>query len=301
MTHRISSVCLSLAFAACGAAPASAVEPTTDPAAIRAEIAKVRRNTDWNDKNAVKAADERIQQLLRQLEQGRQQAEAKAAAARGESAPSAAGDAAITRATVLQNVQTAAAKGRQTDLEMAEPVRKRIKEEYDEARNPTPNNAGYLQEMPLMVIDFSLPDASAKVDMLPKYQGITTLVLTGGSRGAAVDLPGVLTKARHLPLETLAIVNFRQHVTALPETVASFSGITHLVVLNNAVVRLPQSMATLKRLTVLHIDANPLTTVLPAVAGLSGLKELGLARTKVSAAELGQISKALPGCKVLLQ
>ena len=290
-----------LALLALWPAPAPAAEPSTDPATIRAEIAKVRINTKWDNPDAVKAANERIKQLLRQLEQGRQQSEAKAGAARGESAPAGPEGAAITRATVLQDVQTAAAKGRKTDLELAEPVRKRIKDEYDEERNPTPNNAGFLQEMSVLVIDFSVPGAALKVDLLPQYKSIKTLVLTGGARGAAVDLQGVLAKAHHLPLQVLAIIHFRHHVAVLPESLAVFSALTQLTLINNAVSRLPPSLAGLKRLTVLHLAGNPITTVLPALAPLSALRELGLAKTRVGVAELAQIASALPGCKVLVQ
>ncbi len=301
VAHKLFCTCVGLVCAAWGPVPSTAAEASTDPATIRAQIAELRRNTDWGKADAVKATNERIKQLMRQLEQGRLQREAKTAAGRGETAPEGAEGAAVNRATVLQDVQAAAGKGRTTDLELAEPVRRRIKDEYDEERNPTPNNAGFLQEMSVLVIDFSVPGASALVDLLPRYQGIKTLVLTGGARSGAVDLPGVLAKAQHLPLQALAIIHFRHHVALLPDSLGAFSALTQLTLVNNAVTGLPPSLATLKQLAVLHLDGNPVTTVLPTLAQMSALKELGLAKTQVNTAELAQIARALPGCKVLLQ
>ncbi len=286
----------------CALAVAAEPEPgaSTDPVVIRAEIAKVRRGTDWASPDAVKAANARIQQLMRQLEQGRLQGEARAGAARGETAPVAAGGTPplLNRASVLQDVQASAQSGGKALL-LGERVREQVLDEYAEARNPRPDNPEFLAWMPWLTIDFSLPAAALLVDELPRYRGVRHLVLSGGAMGAAVDLAGVLERARHLPLQTLAIIGFRQHVQALPEVLGDFDGLQVLVLVNNELAALPPALSRLRGLQVLHLDINPLRSVLPSVAGLPALRELGLVRTLVAAAELAQIARALPACKVL--
>jgi hypothetical protein len=293
-----------LALLAC--AGAAAAEPGTDPAAIRAEIAKVRRATDWADPESVKAGKARIQQLMNQLERGRLQGEAAAGAARGESAPQGlAGNATplLNRASVAQDVQAAAQAGG-SELLLGERVRKQVVEDYAEAYNPSPDNPNYLAWTPWLKIDFSLPTAALLVDELPRYQGVRHLILTGGAAGAAgapVDLARVLQRARHLPLQSLAIYGFRQQVRALPDELGGFAGLQLLTVVDNDLSALPPALARLRQLQVLHLDINPLRSVLPAVATLPALRELGLARTQVPAAERAQIARTLPACKVLTQ
>ncbi len=284
---------------------AAAAEPGvytgTDPVAIRAEMAKLRRATDWASPDAVKAANARMQQLNRQLEQGRLQREAAAGAARGETAPAPADGSLplVNRASVMEQVQAGAQAAGGPQLLLTDALRQRIAKDYEEERNTTPNNPRYLAEMPLVVIDFSQPAAPLQVQQLALYQAVSTLVLTGGIRGAPIDLPAVLAQARHLPLRTLLIVNFRQHLAELPDALADFAGLQRLSLVNNAITRLPPALAALPQLAELHLDLNPLSTVWPALAPARGLRTLGLSQTRVSAAERTRIAAALPACKLL--
>lgn len=292
------ALCLASGLAA--AAEAS-VYTGTDPLLIRAEMARLRRATDWANPDAVNAANARLQQLNRQLEQGRLQREAAAGAARGETAPAGAGGnmPLVNQASVMEQVQAGAQQGGQPQLLLTDALRQRIAKDYEEERNTTPNNPRYLAEMPLVVIDFSQPAAPLQVQQLALYRAVSTLVLTGGARGAPIDLPAVLALARHLPLRTLLIVNFRQHLAELPDTLAGFRGLQRLSLVNNALTRLPPSLAALPQLSELHLDLNPLSTVLPALAPARSLRALGLSQTGVSAAERAQLAIALPACKVL--
>jgi hypothetical protein len=287
---------------ACAAACAADAYTGTDPATIRAEMAKLRRATDWANPDAVKAANARMQQLNRQLEQGRLQREAAAGAARGETAPTTATGAAlplVNQATVMEQVQAGAQATGGPQLLLTEALRQRIAKDHEEERNTTPNNPRYLAEMPLVVIDFSQPAAPLQVQQLALYKAVSTLVLTGGARGAPIDLAAVLAQAQHLPLHTLLIINFRQHLADLPDTLAGFKGLRRVSLINNALTRLPPSLAGLPQLSELHLDLNPLTTVWPTLAPARGLRALGLSQTRVSAAERAHIAAALPACKVL--
>lgn len=283
------------------AAAEAGVYTGTDPVLIRAEMAKLRRATDWANPDSVKANQTRLQQLNRQLEQGRLQREAAAGAARGESAPAGAGSdmPLVNQASVMEQVQAGAQPGGRPQLVLTGALRQRIAKDHEEERNTTPNNPRYLAEMPLVVIDFSQPAAPLQVQQLALYQAVSTLLLTGGARGAPIDLPAVLAHARHLPLRTLLIVNFRQHLVELPDALASFTRLQRLSLVNNALTRLPPTLATLPQLNELHLDFNPLSSVWPALAPARSLRALGLSQTRVSAAERAQIATALPACKVL--
>jgi len=276
---------------------------STDPAAVRAEIARVRRATDWANPEAVRTANARIQQLMRQLEQGRLQREAAAGAARGETAPAASGGAAtpplVDRARVIEDVQAAAHAGG-GELLLGERVREQVLAELAEAHDPRPDNPAYVAALPWLSIDFSQPDAPLRLDLLQRASGVRHLLLSGGARRAPVDLPAVLARAAHLPLESLVIVGFGVQVRNLPDAVGAYAGLQRLVVVDNALAALPPALARLQRLQSLHLDMNaPLHSVLPVVRQLPALRELGLARTAVPADERAAIARALPQCQVL--
>lgn len=294
------ALCLGGVWAAAAAWAADAYTGT-DPAIIRAEMAKLRRATDWANPDAVKAANARMQQLNRQLEQGRLQREAAAGAARGETAPAGQGNAPplVNQATVMEQVQAGARAAGGPQLLLTDGLRQRIAKDYEEERNTTPSNPRYLAEMPLVVIDFSQPAAPLQVQQLALYKAVSTLVLTGGARGAPIDLAAVLAQAQHLPLQTLLIINFRQHLADLPDALSGFKGLRRISLVNNALTRLPPSLAALPQLSELHLDLNPVATVWPALAPARGLRALGLSQTRVSAAERAQIAAALPACEVL--
>jgi hypothetical protein len=265
-----------------------ALEPGATPAQVRAEMARIRRATDWNDPAAARAATEEIDRLARQL-----------SAAGGAGGSPAAG----TQADLAEQVHRSVRQGKDAPIDLSrkarEEVEQELKDEEDEGGGAP--SAAALAILDLLVIDFSRPGWEVLVAQLDRCTAVRTLVLTGGEGGAPVDLEAVLTKAAALPLEALYVINFRGHVAALPERVAGFRTLTRLGAFNNALAALPPGLAGLRNLEVLYLDVNPLATVLPAVAGLPGLRELGLARTRVSAGEVARLRQLLPSCKVLLQ
>jgi Leucine-rich repeat (LRR) protein len=111
----------------------------------------------------------------------------------------------------------------------------------------------------------------------------------------------VLSRAHHLPLEELQIVNFRGFIPAIPERIGQFQGLTKLTLFNNSLRALPAAIGNLGALTTLLVDANPIASILPSVQKLSGLKILGIAKTRVPTDETARIRMMLPQCKVITQ
>ncbi|WP_319586439.1 hypothetical protein [uncultured Desulfobulbus sp.] len=280
---------------------AYSADPPVDPATIRAEMMKIRRSTNWNDPKAVKEANERVRQLTAQLESMRLKQEAVKAGATEKTASEAVEESALNRATGLEHVEQSAAKGRGTGIDLSEEVRDKIVQEYEEDRNPTIKNPAVLEELTLLIIDFSLPQTPQLIDQIDQFKAVRTLILKGTEASQPVDLEIIFEKARKLPLRELHIINFRRGLTNIPESLATFSGLTKLSLFNNNFNHLPAALGQLNNLTILYLDANPFASILPAIGGLQGLKELGIAKTGISAAEVAAIKKTLPDCQVVSQ
>lgn len=273
-----------------------------NPAAIKQELRSIRKNTDWNSPAATKKANARIDALIQQLLKLQSLQEAAESQDRGEVRADEDEDKAVlTREKVWQKTQEIADKGKGAKIDMAEPVRQKIMEEYEEDRDHSIKNPAIYQELTVLVIDLSRQEAPALIGLLDKFTGIKTLVLTGGANGAPVDLPYILGKAKKLPLTELYIFNFRGFLAAVPESVGAFTGLTRLSLFNNNITRLPAAVSKMKQLEVLHVDINPITTLMPTVKGLANLTEIGVGKTKISAAEQGQLVKLLPNCRIVTQ
>lgn len=270
----------------------------TNPNAIRNELRTLRKQASQNDPN-VRA---RIDALMKQLQKLQAQRDAAESQARGEERPDDDEDKAVmTRDTMWEKVEETAAKGKGAKLDLAEPVRKEVAREYEEDRDKSIKNPAYYQHSTVLFIDLSSKEAPLLIDLLEKFTGITTLILTGGANGAPVDLPSILNKAKHQPLTELHIFNFLGFLTALPESIGSFKELTTLSLFNNNIYRLPAAVGELKQLQILHVDINPITTLLPTVKELVLLDELGVGKTNISAAEQAQLAKLLPNCRIVTE
>ena len=64
---------------------------------------------------------------------------------------------------------------------------------------------------------------------------------------------------------------------------------------------LPDSIVSVGGLETLYLDANPLSTLGPGIERLTGLKALGIAKTKIGTAEQQRVATALPRCRILTQ
>jgi hypothetical protein len=280
---------------------AAAPDPSTDPAAIQAEIRKIRKRTDWSNEQAVTKSNDQIKNLLRQLEKGRLQQEAAKGMERGEAPPDQEDQPVVNRASVREQVQKTAAEGRGAALNLTGELRKKIVEEYKEERKPEISNPAFFAEMTTLVINIETPQGQATIKQLDKFISVRRLIISGGKSGGPINLEDVFRMAAKLPLEELHIINFRAFVVAIPESLAAFKALSKLALYNNAIQNLPASISSLTALKALYVDVNPLSSVLPVVEKLPELKTLGLAKTKVSGAEISSIRKSLPQCKVITE
>ena len=283
------------------AAPGRAAEPPTDPAVIRAEMIKIRRATNWNDPTAVHEANERIRHLTAQLEANRLKQEAVKAGATTEQATEAAQSSIVNRATVLEKVERYVKENRGDSLELNTDFRRQIVKEYEEERDPKITGSAYLQEATTLVINVETQKGQAALKQLDQFRSVRRLIISGGRVGAPINLEEALNRAHHLPLEELHIYNFRGFVSAIPERIGQFQGLTKLALFNNSLRSLPAAIGNLGSLTTLLVDANPIVSVLPSVQRLTELKMLGIAQTKVPADETARIRAMLPQCKVITQ
>lgn len=284
-------------FALPQTAPCAAPVPT-DPTAIRNELRSLRKNAAGGNPQ-VRA---RIDLLMKQLQKLQQDRDAAESRARGEARPEEDDDKAVlTREKMWDTTRKIAEQGRGAEADLAEPVREKIVKEYEDDRDPSVKNDAFYESLTVLVIDMSRKEAPLLVDLLDRFTGITTLILTGGKHGAPVELSRILDHAKHLPLTELYIFNFKHHLSDLPESVGEFAGLEKLALFNNNLSRLPAAIGKMHKLQVLHLDLNPITTVLPVVGKQTNLRELGVGKTGISPDEKAQLAKLLPECRIVTQ
>lgn len=270
-----------------------------DATSIRAQMAAIRKSTNWNDPAAAKAANTKIQELAAKLTQTLRQSNPNANQINGMTQKEAAE---LQKETddfnneLWNQMMKIVREGGKWD--MAEPLREEIVQDYKDDEDPTIKNPEWLQSMTYLLVNLSLPQVQVIIDQMPMYKGIKTLIITTEKPVANVDLSKILKNAQGYPLEELYIINLGATVTNLPPEAGSFPNLQKLGIYNNGFKTLPPMVSGLSNLSSLQIQNNPISTILPAVNSLKKLKELGVAMTSVSAAELGQIQKNLPNCKI---
>lgn len=270
-----------------------------DATSIRAQMATIRKSTNWNDPAAAKAANTKIQELAAKLTQALRQSNPNATQMNGMTQKEAAE---LQKETddfnneLWNQMMKIVREGGKWD--MAEPLREEIVQDYKDDEDPTIKNPEWLQSMTYLLINLSLPQVQVIIDQMPMYKGIKTLIITTEKPVANVNLSKILKNAKDYPLEELYIINLGATVTNLPPEAGSFQNLQKLGIYNNGFKMLPPMVSGLSNLTSLQIQNNPISTTLPTVNSLKKLKELGVAMTSVSAVELGQIQKNLPNCKI---
>lgn len=270
-----------------------------DAASIRAQMATIRKSTNWNDPAAAKAANTKIQELAAKLTQALRQGNPNANQINGMTKDEAAS---LQKETddfnndLWNQMMKIVREGGKWDL--AEPLREEIVQEYKDDEDPTIKNPEWLQSMTYLLVNLSLPQVQVIIDQMPMYKGIKTLIITSEKPVANVNLSKILKNAQDYPLEELYIINLGTSVTNLPPEAGSFPNLQKLGIYNNGFKTLPSIVSGLTKLTSLQIQNNPINTIVPAVNILKNLKELGVAMTAISAAELDQIRKNLPNCKI---
>jgi hypothetical protein len=303
--RRLASTLLAL-FALLSLAAGGAQGAGPDPAAqLQQQMVDIRKSTNWSDPQAAKKANEEIRKIAEQLVRLRAgkpgTAPVATGATPGGTTASASGDAEEDSEELqmkLHALSLWSSVGGGKYL-LAGPLRQQIVKAYEEDRNDQIRNPEFYRLNPVLMIDFSSPAAPAVIGAMEKFQGIRTLILTGGARHASPgNLSIVLDKAKKYPLEELYLIDFGNGLSSLPSAVWGFPGLTRLAVYNNNLSILPADVGRLKKLTRLHIDGNPIRTIFTVIKPLSGLRELGVAKTKIPPDELARIAKLLPRVQV---
>ena len=272
-----------------------------DAASIRAQMANIRKTTDWNNPAAAKAANTKIQELAAKLTQALRQANPNSQQMNGMTKDEAAE---IQKETddfnneLWNQMMKIVSQGEGSKWDMAEPLREEIVQEYKDDEDPTIKCPEWFQSMTYLLVNLSLPQVQVIIDQMPLYRGIKTLIITTEKPVASVDLSKILKNAIGYPLEELYIINFGATVSSIPAELGSFKNLRTLGIYNNGLTSLPQVITGFSNLSTLQIQNNPISSILPTVNNLKNLQELGVAKTKISGTEISQIQKTLPNCKI---
>jgi Leucine-rich repeat (LRR) protein len=272
----------------------SAVFAQTDNSAqIRQKMADIRKNTNWDNPDEVKKANDEIKKLSKQLMMQGNTAPGQTEEEKEESVDD--------KMKLINQMFESVRGGEGADILLATPFREDIIEKYRDDESPEIKSPEYLNEMTLLCIDMSLPTVQRTIDQMEKFKSIKTLVITGGKYGRPVNLEDLLRRAANYPLEALYIINFRDFVTAVPVRINKFSNLSTLSLTNNNIKKLPGELSTLKNLKTLYIDMNPVETILNLIIDFSLLETLGIAKTGIPQHEIVSIKQSLPNCNILQQ
>lgn len=274
-----------------------------DAASIRAQMAAIRKNTAWNDPVAAKAANAKIQELAAKLTQALRQGKPQTLP------PGSEGIKPEEAAKIQQEnddysnklwnqMMKSVQQGEGADINLAEPLREEIVEEYKQDESPE-IRPEYLQTITVLVLDMSVPTVQRVIEQMENFKAINTLIITGGKYGVPVNLNDILNRAGNYPLKTLNIINFRQFVTELPASVNQFDSLTNLVLFNNQLKVMPELSGIGPHLDSLYLDVNPVPTLYPTIRKMLRLKKLGIEKTSISDAEVNEIERLLPQCQIL--
>lgn len=272
-------------------------------ASIRAQMSAIRKSTNWSDPAAAKAANTKIQELAAQLTQALRQGKPQTLP------PGSEGIKAEEAAKIQQEnddygnklwnqMMKIVQEGGKGKWDLAEPLREEIVEEYKEDENPAIKSPDWLQQIPYLQINVSMPGVQAVIDQMPLFRGIKILIVTCEKAGTPVDLPEILKNASTYPLEELYVLNFGSSVTQIPTEVSTFSQLKILSFVNNQLGNIPDYVGKLTKLNSLQIDLNPISEVLPGIQSLKMLKQLSLVSTNISESEIAQIQKLFPDCQI---
>lgn len=274
---------------------------TNNAAAIRQQMAQIRKSTNWDDPAAAKKANTQIQELSKKLmmtgpapvNMPPNLSEEQKEEAKKESAD----DKMKMWGQIIKGVE----QGENTDILLAEPVREEIKEEYKKDDEPVTSSPMFQELMTMLFIDMSQPGVQTLIGQMENFKSIKTLIITGGKYGVPVNLDMLVSKAKNYPLTELYIINFRQFVKVVPKSISTFKNLELLALYNNSISQLPTEISELVSLKKLYVDINPLTTLVPEIGVLNKLDTLGAIQTRLPESEILRISESLPNCKILHQ
>jgi len=289
-----------IAFILCLSAMVNA-QNTQTPEQIRQQMAKIRQTTNWDDPVAAKKANEEIKKLAKQLMMGGSQQQGQNMSPDDQKEVELSQGMADYKMELYSKIVEIGMQGEGADALMAEPLREQIVEEYKEEDNQNVVNQTFLDEMPVLVINASMPGVNAVIDQMPNFKGIKTLIVESGDSPVPVNLNTILKNASGYPLETLYIINFKYYVRSVPAEVTGFPNLSVLGMFNNNISEIPPGIIKLKALKELYIDMNPVTTLFPWIESLPSLEKLGIEKTSVPDSEREKITTLIPTCQILKQ
>jgi len=269
---------------------------------IRDEIAQIKSETNWESDAEADTANVKIKRLAKELIiLGDQQRAQKNGQVNDSANNEEIKKGVEYRMQLWEKMEETAAKGENSDIDFAEPVKNEIVEEYKDDQSPKIKNRMYLEVMTVLCIDMSLPTVQRTIDQMSSFKGIQTLVILGGKNTSGVDLADLLDRAALYPLKELFILNFQQFVSTIPPQVANFKNLTTLSLVKNNIKTIPACISSLTTLKELYLDANPLTSILPTIQSLRSLEILGVVKTNIPATELVNIKNELPNCQIIVK
>lgn len=275
----------------------------TEANQIKKQMATIRQSTNWGDPVAAKAANAKIQELAVKLTKALRQGKPQTLP------PGSEGIKPEEAAKIQQENDNYSNKlwsqmmkivqeGGNGKWDLAEPLRKEIVEEYKDDENPAIKNNEWLQQIPYLQINVSMPGIQAVIDQMPLFRGIKILIVTCEKAGTPVDLSEIMKKASAYPLEELYVMNFGSSVTRIPPEVSAFSQLKILSFVNNQLGSIPESVGKLTMLNDLQVDLNPISEALSGIKSLKMLKQLSLVKTNIPESEIAQIQKLFPHCEI---
>jgi hypothetical protein len=278
-----------------------------EAAQIKKQMAEIRKSTNWSDAAAAKDANAKLEALGAKLTQALRQNNSAQQPAQGNNETPSDANAEMEMQQKMDDysnklwsqMMKIVREGDEGHMDLAEPLREEIVQEYKDDDDPKIKSREWLQSMPYLLINMSKPEVQVVIDQMEAFKGIKTLVVTCDTKGTPVDLEEILRNAAGYPLEELYIINFGNSVSRLPASIGDFSELNMLSVFNNNLTELPGSLSKLTNLSALYADINPIQSVLPVVASLGGLKNLGVAKTEIPESEILQIQQSLPKCIIL--
>lgn len=290
---------------------AGAGQTTQSPGQIRQEMARIRQTTNWDDPVAAAKANEQIKILAKKLMSTNpvpagdlpdQQQQGDDAGSKDAQKMSELNQEMIDqKIDIWSQIWKSAAGGEGGDILLAEPLREKIVQEFNEEEDKTVRNQIWLDSIPILTINMSLPHAQLLIDQMSNFKGIEILIIATDQEGTPVDLEEIFSNAGNYPLKEIYILNFAEGLSSLPDRIGDFKELTGIYLLHNNLRQLPDRLFTLPGLTTLYADFNPIISLMPGIISLQNLTELGIEGTDISESEIRQIQAALPQCKIITQ
>lgn len=273
---------------------------------IKQQMSAIRKSTNWGDPAAAKEANAKIESLSAKLTQALRQNKSTQQQPQGnDETPS---DANVKNEMqqemddynnkLWNQMMKIVREGDEGKMDLAEPLRVEIVQEYKDDEDPTIKSADWFQQIPYLLINVSMPGVHAVIDQMPLFRGIKILIVTCEKEGTPVNLSEILRNASSYPLEELYVLNFGSSVTRIPSEISSFSQLKILSFDNNRLENIPDYLSKLTMLNNLQIDLNPISELLPVIKSLKMLKQLSLVKTNVLESEIEQIQKLYPNCQI---